>query len=152
LPEREGQPFFDNIEHGVKGPILGAQEPWCAQQEEIAGRVGQVHGTSPRAVLADDEPPAARQDKDGDEVDRPGAVPMRREAERAGRVAVQGGVGKAQRAGERRAWQSGQLLLQKRLKGFSELAKHAVQREFGHRRIVLLHAIGSNDGGLVGKR
>jgi hypothetical protein len=95
LPERESQPFLDNIEHGMKRPVLGALKAGWAQQDKIAGRVGQVDGTPSGTVLANDEPSATLQDKDGDEVDRPGAVPMRREAERAGRVTVQGGVGKA---------------------------------------------------------
>lgn len=49
LPEREGQLLLDNIEHAVKGSVLGTQEPGCAQQEEIAGGVDPGHAPATRA-------------------------------------------------------------------------------------------------------
>jgi hypothetical protein len=66
LPKREGCPLLGNVGYAMKGPDIGSHEPRRTQQNQITGRILQVHGIPAVAVAADEEPPFALQHEDGD--------------------------------------------------------------------------------------
>ena len=119
LPKREGRALLGDVGDAVEGPDVGPHhQPRRPQQNQIPGRIRQVHGIPAVAVPADEEPPFALQHEDGDEVDRPGAVAMRRDAQATGRVAVQGAAVEAERSREGVGREQCQPVIQERLEGF----------------------------------
>src|SRR5512144_2017137 len=129
LPKREGCPLLGDVRYAMEGPDVGPHQPRRPQQNQIPGGIRQVDGIPAVAVPADEEPPLALQHEDGDEVDRAGAVAMRRDAQATGRVTVQGAAVEAERSREGVGRERCQPLIQERLEGVPERPEAAARRE-----------------------
>ena len=57
LPKREGRALLGDVGYAVEGPDVGPHhQPRRPQQNQIPGRIRQVHGIPAVAVPADEEP------------------------------------------------------------------------------------------------